>query len=157
MVSIISLIKLFYRKLLDNFEEIKRQFSEVSERFLYIQYVFVSHCVDCMCMFVIHTLKSVLTPTMNNSYIAVIGVHEMHGRMHPNYCHITILLVVDLCSPLDYFMMIHPLPIAGKLPIKTLVAKQLPTNHYNSVSFRGGGGALGFPPPPSDQFPPLKY
>ena len=33
----------------------------------------------------------------NNSYLAVIGVHEMHGRMHPNYCQITILLVVDLC------------------------------------------------------------
>ena len=23
----------------------------------------------------------------------VIGVHDMHGRMHPNYCQITILLV----------------------------------------------------------------
>ena len=40
--------------------------------------------------------------------------------MHPNYCQITILLVVDLCSSLAYFMMTHPLPIAGKLPIKTL-------------------------------------
>ena len=29
---------------------------------------------------------------------------------------------------LAYFMMTHPLPIAGKLPIKTLVARQLPTN-----------------------------
>ena len=27
-------------------------------------------------------------------------------------------------------MMTHPLPIAGKLPIKTLVARQLPTNMY---------------------------
>ena len=52
----------------------------------------------------------------------------MHGRMHPNYWQITILLVVDLCSSLGYFMMTQPLPIAGKLPIKTLVAKQLPTN-----------------------------
>ena len=43
---------------------------------------------------------------------------------------ITILLVVDLCSLLAYFMMTHPLPIAGKMPIKTLVAKQLPTNMY---------------------------
>ena len=47
--------------------------------------------------------------------------------MHRNYWQITILLVVDLCSSLAYFMMIQPLPIAGKLPIKTLVAKQLPT------------------------------
>ena len=27
-------------------------------------------------------------------------------------------------------MMIHPLPVASKLPIKTLVAKQLPTKYY---------------------------
>ena len=52
----------------------------------------------------------------------------MHGRMHPNYYQITMLLVVDLCSSLAYFMMTHPLPIAAKLPIKTLVARQLPTN-----------------------------
>ena len=48
--------------------------------------------------------------------------------MHPNYWQITILLVVDLCSSLACFMMTQPFPIAGKLPIKTLVAKQLPTN-----------------------------
>ena len=54
----------------------------------------------------------------HNSYLTVIGVHEMHGRMHPNYCQITILLVVDLRSSLAYFMMTHHLPIAGKLPIK---------------------------------------
>ena len=51
----------------------------------------------------------------------------MHGRMHPNYCQITILLVVDLCSSLAYFMMTQPLPIASKLSIETLVARQLPT------------------------------
>ena len=65
-----------------------------------------------------------------NSYLTVIGVHEMHGQMHPNYCQITILLVFDLCSSLAYFTMTQPLPIAGKLPIKILVAKQLPTNMY---------------------------
>ena len=54
----------------------------------------------------------------------------MHGQMHPNYWQITILLVVDLCSSLAYFMMTQPLPIACKLPIKTLVAKQLPTHTY---------------------------
>ena len=52
----------------------------------------------------------------------------MHGRMHPNYWQIIVLLVVDLSSSLAYFMMTQPIPIAGKLPIKTLVAKQLPTN-----------------------------
>ena len=68
--------------------------------------------------------------TTNNSYLPVIGVHEMHGRMHPNYWQITILLVVDPCSSLAYFMMTQPLPLAGKLPIKTLVAKQLPTKEH---------------------------
>ena len=61
-------------------------------------------------------------------YRALVGVHEMHGRMHPNYYQITVLLVVDLCSSLAYLMMTQPIPIAGKLPIKTLVARQLPTN-----------------------------
>ena len=41
--------------------------------------------------------------------------------------YVTDLLVVDLCSSLAYFMMTHPLPVASKLPIKTLVARQLPT------------------------------
>ena len=70
----------------------------------------------------------------HNSYLPVIGMHEMHGRMHPNYCQITILLVVDLYSSLAYFLMTQPLPIAGKLPINTLVARQLPTNvHIDSL------------------------
>ena len=68
------------------------------------------------------------------SYLPVIGVHEMHGRMHPNHWQITILLVVDLCSSLAYFMMTQPLPIAGKFPIKTLVASPLPTNVHVYVS-----------------------
>ena len=42
------------------------------------------------------------------------------------------LLVVHvrLCSSLAYFMMIQSLPIASKLPTKTLVARQLSTNLY---------------------------
>ena len=59
--------------------------------------------------------------------MTVIGVHEMHGRVHPK-CHVTDLLVVDLRSSLAYFTMTHPLLVASKLPIKTLVARQLPTN-----------------------------
>ena len=44
----------------------------------------------------------------------------MVEQVQPNYCHITDLLVVDLCfcSSLAYFMMTHILPTAGKLPIK---------------------------------------
>ena len=79
-----------------------------------------------------------------NSYLPVIGVHELHGRMHPNYWQITILLVVDLCSSLAYFMMTQTLPIASKLPIKTLVAKQLPTSTvvhvYVCTCAEGGSG-----------------
>ena len=73
-----------------------------------------------------------------NSYLIVIGVHEMHGQIHPNYCQITILLVIDLCSSLAYFMMTRsPLPIASKLPIKTLVARQLPTyTHTHGMGTR---------------------
>ena len=51
-----------------------------------------------------------------------------YGQVHPNQCYVTDLLVVDLRSSLAYFMMTHPLPVTGKLPIKTLVARQLPTN-----------------------------
>ena len=48
--------------------------------------------------------------------------------MHPNYCQITILLVVDHLSSWVYLMMTHPLRVAGNLPIKTLVARRLPTS-----------------------------
>ena len=57
----------------------------------------------------------------------------MHGRMHPNYCQITNLLVVVPLSSLAYPMMIHLLPVANKQFIVTLVAKQLPTK-YNTMS-----------------------
>ena len=75
----------------------------------------LAHVYICMCACV--CLVWGYTHTYN-SYLPVIGVHEMRGRMHPNYCQITILLVVDLCSSLASFMMIQPLPIADKLPIK---------------------------------------
>ena len=38
--------------------------------------------------------------------------------VHPNYCHITDLLVVDLCSSLAYFVFTLPLPVAAKFPIE---------------------------------------
>ena len=43
--------------------------------------------------------------SINNSYLTVIGMHEMHGRMHDNY-------FVGIVDPLAYFMMTHPLPMA---------------------------------------------
>ena len=84
-----------------------------------------SYACSCTCT----CTMSCGCPSTTYSYPTVIGVHEMHGQMHPNYWQITISLVVGLCSSLAYFMMTHPLPIAGKLPIKTLVDTQLPTNN----------------------------
>ena len=51
---------------------------------------------------------------IHNSYLLIIGVHEMHGLMHPNYWQITILLVVDLYSSLGYFMMIQLTPFHSR-------------------------------------------
>ena len=62
----------------------------------------------------------------------------MHGRMHPNYYQITILLVVDLCSSLAYFMMTHPLPIVCKCPIETLVA-----GNYQQTSIKNRSQSRG--------------
>ena len=44
--------------------------------------------------------------------------HSSAWSSVPQLCHVTDLLVVDLRLSLAYFMMTHPLPIAGKLPIK---------------------------------------
>ena len=57
---------------------------------------------------------------------------------YPNQCHVTDLFVVDLRSSLAYFMMTHPLLIAGKLLIETLVVRQLPTHthtHTHTCTF----------------------
>ena len=32
----------------------------------------------------------------HSSYITLIGVHEMHGRMYPNLCHVTVLLPISI-------------------------------------------------------------
>ena len=57
-------------------------------------------------------------------------VYYSNASRVPNYCQITILLVVDSLSSQDYLMMTHCLHVAGNLPIKTLVARQLPTIIY---------------------------
>ena len=58
------------------------------------------------------SIHTIFTHThTHNSYLTVIGVHKMHGRVHPNYCQITILLVVDPLSSWDYFIMTHPLHV----------------------------------------------
>ena len=54
-------------------------------------------------------------------------MHKMHGRVIMS-CDWSVgswpLFITGL------LMMTHPLPIAGKLPIKTMVARQLPTNTH---------------------------
>ena len=52
-----------------------------------------------------------------SSYMTLIGVHEMHGRMHPNYGHVTNLFAVSLLSQLAYLTVSHTHPLArNKLP-----------------------------------------
>ena len=77
-----------------------------------------------------HSVKIIHCHTQNKIILLLYIIIILHGRVHPNYCQITILLVVDLRWSLVYFMMTHPFPIASKLPIKTLVARQLPTNTH---------------------------
>ena len=59
-------------------------------------------------------------------------MHEIHGRVHPNWCHVTGLLVVDLRSSLAYSVMTHPLPLAGKLP--TFVQKLRLLSNYQQTT-----------------------
>ena len=63
-----------------------------------------------------------------NSCKTIIGVHEMHGQMHPNYDFATILLANDSLSSLAYPMTTHTPLAAGNFPIKTLIVMQQPTN-----------------------------
>ena len=69
----------------------------------------------------------------HNSYLTVIMVHEMHGRMQHMYTHsqITILLAHDPLSSLAYPMMVtQALPSRSRqFAYRTLVAWQLPKIH----------------------------
>ena len=64
------------------------------------------------------------------SYLTVIVVHELQDRMHHNHCQITILLAHDPLSSSAYPMVAHTLSIAVNLPIKTYIARKIPTNKY---------------------------
>ena len=62
----------------------------------------------------------------------------MHGRVHPNYCQTTILLVVDPLSSWDYLMMTHPYSRSWQFAYKKilLITRQLPTNvHIRMLSY----------------------
>ena len=64
-----------------------------------------------------------------NQHALAMHVHGICSLRSSSKCHVTNLLVVDLRSSLTYSQMTHPLPIAGKLPIKAYmqVARQQPT------------------------------
>ena len=65
------------------------------------------------------------------SYMPLIGVHEMHGQMHPNQGLVTGLLAHDpfnIGLPYDHPMITYTPLVACNFPIKTLVARQRPTN-----------------------------
>ena len=68
----------------------------------------------------------------HNSYLTVIGEHEMHGRMHANYYQVTILLVVDLF--IIGLLYDDPTPSHSRqIAYKNLVARQLPTNVHTHL------------------------
>ena len=96
-------------------------------------YAFTQYYVD-MCVYEVIRRSHAQHKIMHMH--ACLCVHNYMHTCISNTCqyiiYITILLVVDLCSSLTYFMMTQPLPIAGKIPIKTLVAKQLPTMYSTS-------------------------
>ena len=56
------------------------------------------------------------------------------------------MYIVDLRSSLvlTYFMMTHPLPVASKFPINTLVVRQLPTNTQTHTHAHRGQKDKGF-------------
>ena len=58
----------------------------------------------------------------------IIRVPEVHGRMYPNLCYVTILLAHDPLSSSAYPVIAYTHPVANNLPIKTLVGRQLPTS-----------------------------
>ena len=47
------------------------------------------------------------------SYITLIGVHEMHGRMHPNQGYATILLAVNSLSLFGYLTVRSTHPVTS--------------------------------------------
>ena len=62
-----------------------------------------------VCTIIIH-----IVPHTCSSYITVIGVHEIHGQMHPNG-YVTNLFAVSLLSQLAYLTVSHTHPLASKM------------------------------------------
>ena len=50
---------------------------------------------------------------VHSSYMTLIGVHEMHGRMHPNQGHVTILFAVDPLSLFGYLTVSSTHPVTS--------------------------------------------
>ena len=81
-----------------------------------------------------HTHTHTLTHTHAHVHTTCIHTHVLtHANVHTHkhtqaHRHKHTNTQVDLRSSLAYFMMTHPFPVAGYLPIKTFVARQLPTN-----------------------------
>ena len=59
-------------------------------------HTYIHKCIYVWLCRHINTCTHIQTHThthTHSSYLTVIGVHEMHGRVYPNYCHITILFI----------------------------------------------------------------
>ena len=95
-------------------------------------HTYIHKCIYVWLCRHINTCMHIKTHThthTHSSYLTAIGVHEMHGRVYPNYRHTTILFIGL------YLMMTHCLHVTGNLLLKTLVARQLPINvHTNTLT-----------------------
>ena len=49
--------------------------------------------------------------------MTLIGVHELCGRVHPDYCHVSNLFAHDPLSSSGYLMITYAHPVASNLPI----------------------------------------
>ena len=74
-----------------------------------------------------HCMLIVMSVALNNSYLTVILVHEMHGWMHQNHCQITNLLAHDPLSSLAYPMFTnHMLSTTNRAHTQPSAVTQLP-------------------------------
>ena len=98
---------ILYRKLLDNFEEIKRQFSEVSERFFTYIYTNVFVCIT-LCTLHVHVCHPYIeiscvcfnTATMNHYMLLlcmITGIHMGWPCMEKATTILLISFVYSLC------------------------------------------------------------
>ena len=82
--------------------------------------------IPVMQLLYVHTLYMKMYSHV--SCMTRIGMHELHGWMHPSSCHATILLPVAVPTNPSHPMTSSTTSTLRYEPVETLVAKQQPTN-----------------------------